>query len=73
MTAEGLLWHATRGGARALGLGSVGCLAPGYEADLVALDVPETITDAEALFDAIAFRRDAGPARAVLVRGRTLR
>ena len=73
VTAEGLLWHATRGGARALGLGLVGCLAPGYEADVVALDVPEAITDAEALFDAIAFRRDAGPARAVLVRGRTLR
>ena len=73
VTAEGLLWHATRGGARALGLAQVGCLAPGYEADVVALDVPEAIGEVEALFDAIAFRRDAGPARAVLVRGRTLR
>jgi guanine deaminase len=73
VTAEELLWHATRGGARALGLAQVGCLAPGYEADVVALDVPETITQAEALFDAIAFRRDDGPARAVLVRGRPLR
>jgi guanine deaminase len=43
VTAEGLLWHATRGGARALGLAQVGCLAPGYEADVVALDVPEAI------------------------------
>lgn len=73
VTAEGLLWHATRGGARALGLAQVGCLAPGYEADVVALDVPEAIVEAAALFDAIAFRRDAGPARAVLVRGRVLR
>lgn len=77
VSSEALLWHATRGGARALGLDRpgvrVGCLAPGYEADVVALDLPEAITDPAALCDAIAFRRDAGPARAVLVRGRALR
>lgn len=73
VTAEGLLWHATRGGARALGLAQVGCLAPGYEADVVALDVPEAVAGVGAVLDAIAFRRDAGPARAVLVRGRVLR
>ena len=78
--AQALLWYATRGGAQALGLGTVGCLAPGHEADVIALDVPEQArggaqgaADHARLFDAIAFRRDAGPARAVLVRGRTLR
>lgn len=71
--AEALLWHATRGGARALGLGrAIGCLAPGFEADLVAIDVPEGVSGS-ALFDALAFRRDAGPVRATLVRGRPLR
>ena len=74
VTAEALLWHATRGGARALGLDVVGCLAPGHEADVVAIDVPDHAQDdGPALFDALAFRRDAGPARAVLVRGRVLR
>ena len=78
VTAEALLWYATRGGARALGLGNVGCLAPGHEADIVAVDVPEYVqaqddADHAKLYDAIAFRRDAGPARAVLVRGQVLR
>ena len=71
---EALLWHATRGGARAIGLGaSVGCLAEGYEADVVALDVPDYVQSEAALLDAIAFRRDAGAVRATLVRGRVLR
>ncbi|MBL9100570.1 MAG: guanine deaminase [Myxococcales bacterium] len=71
--AEALVWHATRGGARALGLGGViGCVAPGFEADLVAVDVPAEAGGA-ALFDALAFRRDAGPVRAALVRGVQLR
>ncbi len=73
VAAEELLWLATRGGARALGLTStIGCLAPGYEADLAVLDAPIT-SSREVLFDALAFRRDAGPARAVFVRGRLLR
>lgn len=71
--AEALVWHATRGGARALGLGgAIGCVAPGFEADLIAVDVPGEASGA-ALFDALAFRRDAGPVRAALVRGVPLR
>ena len=72
-SAESLLWHATRGGARALGLGgAIGCVAAGFAADVVAIDVPAGV-EGEALFDAIAFRRDAGPVRAAFVRGELLR
>lgn len=71
--AEELLWLATRGGARALGLAdAVGCLRPGLDADLAVIDAPE-LASLEALFDALSFRRDAGPARAVYVRGRLVR
>jgi guanine deaminase len=69
---EALLWHATLGGTRALGLGDVvGRLLPGYDADLVAVDVPPYVSD-EALIDALLFRGDAGPVRATYVRGRLL-
>ncbi len=67
---EVLLWLATRGGAVALGLGErVGCLAPGFDADLVAIEAPPT-TDLAALVDALLFRHDAGPALATVIQGR---
>lgn len=70
---EALLWHATLGGARALGLDDrIGRVAPRHEADLVAVDVPEAATGAS-LIDALLFRDDAGPVRAAYVRGRRLR
>jgi hypothetical protein len=57
---EALLWLATAGGARALGLSeSVGHLLPGYEGDIVAVDAPAT-ADSPALIDALLFRHDAG-------------
>jgi guanine deaminase len=69
---EELLWRATTGGAIALGLGaSVGLLAPGYEADLAAVDAP-LLADRQALIDSLIFRHDAPPARATYVRGRRL-
>jgi guanine deaminase len=68
---EQLLWLATRGGARVLGPADrLGCIAPGFDADLVAIDVPER--DLAGTVDALLFRHDAGPVRATLVRGNVL-
>lgn len=69
---EELLWLATRGGAIALGLEQrIGCIAPGFEADLAAIEVPDHPQDVD-LIDALLFRHDAGPVRATVVRGRLL-
>jgi guanine deaminase len=69
---EELLWLATAGGARALGLGdTVGRLAPGLDADVIAVPAPG-VDDALALIDSLLFRHDAGPVAATYVRGRRL-
>lgn len=66
---EELLWLATRGGAITLGFGDrVGCIASGFEADLVAIDVPEGIPD-DRFYDALLFRHDTAAVRATVVRG----
>ena len=70
--AESLLWLATAGGASAMGLGDrIGRLAVGFEADVVAFDVPAHLETTRALLDHLVFALDAGPARAVYVRGET--
>lgn len=70
---EQLLWLATRGGARVLGPADrLGCIAPGFDADLVAVDVPSHVRELGETIDALLFRHDAGPVRAAMVRGRVL-
>lgn len=70
---QALLWLATRGGARALGQAQLGCIAPGFEADLAVIDLPQlSASGLDQIIDALLFRHDAGPVRATLVRGRVL-
>ena len=70
VTGEQLLWLATAGGARAMGLATrVGRLAPGFDADLVALDAPAD-RQGPALFDALIHRFDGRPVRATWAAGR---
>jgi guanine deaminase len=65
---EVLLWLATRGGALALGEGArLGCVSPGFEADLVVVDAPDA--DLRRVIDALLFDHDAGPVRETWVRG----
>lgn len=71
---EELLWLATRGGAVALGLGErVGCVAPGFQGDFVAVDLPPGEHEGAALVDALLLRHDAGSVRAARVAGRLVR
>ncbi|MCB9761722.1 MAG: guanine deaminase [Alphaproteobacteria bacterium] len=73
VSAEDLLWRATRGGALALDPEArFGCVAPGYDADLIAISMPEGLSGV-ALLDALAFRRDDGPVAAVWLQGRLLK
>jgi len=68
-----LLWYATAGGASALGLNhQIGYIAPGYHADLIAVEVPSHVPRDRRLLDAIAFRRDHGAVKAIYVRGRAI-
>jgi guanine deaminase len=56
-TPAALIWHATRGGALAVNRTEIGCLAPGFECDLIGVKIlgAAHMTDA-AIFDAILFR-----------------
>lgn len=63
--ADEWIWHATQGGARALGLDhTIGRLAVGLDADVIAVPLDE---DAGA--DGLVFRHDAPPVAATYVRG----
>ena len=69
-TPSSLLWHATRGGALAVNRTEIGCIEPGYDCDLIALNVPHSRDmSEEELFDAILFRDDV-EVHCAYVRGR---
>jgi cytosine/adenosine deaminase-related metal-dependent hydrolase len=66
------LWHATAGGAAALGHPELGVLRPGAPADLALHDLPPWVEDAEAALGWLLFAADAPPCRATWVRGRAV-
>lgn len=70
MPAAQVLYLATEGGARAIGLERVGRLAPGWAADLQALDaeVPSPLT-AHNLYDQVVYWRNQAHVRDVMVAG----
>jgi guanine deaminase len=70
LSAEQLLWWGTRGGALALGADDTGLVAPGLDADLVLVDVPEWATTARDVLAAMLFDHDAPRPRRTWVRGR---
>lgn len=66
------VWHmATAGGAEALGLDRVGCIAPGWQADLQLIDAAlPTPLSTENLYDQLLLYRNASHLRATIVAGR---
>ena len=69
-----LVWYlATEGGARSIGLESVGRITPGWQADLqlIDADLPTPLADYN-LFDQLILYRNQSNVRSVLVAGKTL-
>ena len=64
------LWHATAGGARALGLDDVGCLTPGCRADLVLHAVPPWVETEDDALSALLFHGDLPWVHRTWVEGR---
>ena len=65
-----LLYWGTRGGALALGMDHVGALEAGLDADMVLVDVPEWVEDADGVLAWTLFYADAPLPRRTWVRGR---
>jgi len=74
MAARDLLHMATRGGAKALGMEhELGVLAPGWKADLVALDLTIAgVLSGGSIYDRLVFSAHRGCVRHVLVDGQLL-
>lgn len=69
-----LLWFATRGGAVAMGRGEqVGLLEPGFDADVIAIELPpvgDTLEGVAALCERLVFYEDWDGVAQVYIRGR---
>jgi guanine deaminase len=68
-----LFWWGTRGGAEALGVDSVGLLAPGLDADMALHDLPEEADTLESVLGTLLFRLDGPEVLRTWVRGRQIR
>ncbi|MBV71107.1 MAG: guanine deaminase [Myxococcales bacterium] len=70
-TAEELLWYASRGGAKVLGMDDrTGRLEVGCEADLIVMKQSDTGLKPARLFDSLVFQHDQNGVEATYVRGR---
>lgn len=69
--AKEILWHLTRGGSRAMrNQGHVGMLAPGYEADLILLDLNTlNFTPLNDLYRQLVYCEDGSSVRMTMVAG----
>lgn len=73
LKAETAFWMATAGGAAACGLENVGCVAPGYKADLtiISLDAPHMVPYHD-LISLLVYSAQTGDVETVMVEGRTV-
>lgn len=68
--AQELLWLATRGGAVAMARAErIGLLEQGFDADLVAIELPEPTTELDSICEQLIFREDHQGVQQVRIRG----
>ncbi|MEE2755129.1 MAG: guanine deaminase [Myxococcota bacterium] len=71
VTAEALLWYASRGGAKVLGMGDrTARIEVGYEADFIAVQCAHGALGPDRLFDSLIFQHDRSGVDATFIRGR---
>lgn len=72
--AKEILWNLTQGGARAMrNAGKVGCLSPGYEADLILIDLNTlNFTPLNDIYRQLVYCEDGSSVRMTMVAGRVV-